>query len=145
MIRVKMPAEIKEYKEKLVFGLTVRQAASIGGALLAGVPIGVFGGRVMPADMVGWCVILAVAPIVAWGFATYSGMRFEVFARVFINYFATPQRRVYEDADENLLCKVNEVIRERRIKGWRAANGKRGGDPGDDEEGGGDEDALETE
>jgi hypothetical protein len=138
MLRVRIPAEINDYKEKVVFGLTVRQVISIVAALLVGVPIGVFGGRVLPADVVGWCVILAVAPVIAWGFAVYNGMRFEVFVRVLFNYFALPQRRVYEDVDVNYLCIVNAEIRESRILRERAEYGENE-ENGEVEDGDGDE------
>ncbi len=47
MLSMKIPAEIQEYKSKLIFGLSSRQFFSIAGAVLVGVPIGVFGrGRV---------------------------------------------------------------------------------------------------
>ena len=43
MLSVKVPAEIQEYKSKLIFGLSARQFFSIAGAILVGVPIGVIG------------------------------------------------------------------------------------------------------
>ena len=47
MIEVKIPAEIQEYKSKLIAGLSVRQVIAIGGALAVCVPVGVFGyGRI---------------------------------------------------------------------------------------------------
>ena len=47
MLSMKIPAEIQEYKSKLIFGLSARQFFSIAGAILVGVPIGVLGhGRI---------------------------------------------------------------------------------------------------
>jgi hypothetical protein len=124
VIEVKIPAEIDDYKEKVIFGLTIRQVASIGGALVVGIPIGVFGGNVLPADLVQWCVILAVAPIIAWGFATYKGMRFEEFVKVMFMFYFLPQKRVYEDTDVNYLCHIHEELMEEAILRQRIENGE---------------------
>ena len=57
MLSMKIPAEIQEYKSKLIFGLSARQFFSIAVAILVGVPIGVFGRERISGDVLPWFVI----------------------------------------------------------------------------------------
>ena len=79
LIEIKMPKEITEYKEKFLFGLTVRQCVSAAAALAICVPLFIFGKDYLGEDMVGWLVILIAVPIFAFGFFKYEGMPFEQF------------------------------------------------------------------
>ena len=72
MIEVKIPAEIQEYKSKLIAGLSTRQVISIAGALAVTVPLGVFGRHYIPADILPWLVILSVVPFAGFGFQSVS-------------------------------------------------------------------------
>ena len=100
MLIMKIPAEIQDYKSKLLFGLSARQTFSIAGALLVGVPIGVWGRGHISEDVLPWLVILAVMPFFGFGFFQYKGMRFEEWLRAIVNMWFTPQVRVYEDAND---------------------------------------------
>lgn len=136
MIEVKIPAEIQEYKSKLIAGLSTRQVIAVAGALVTGVPIAVLGSGHISADILPWIVIAAVVPFAGFGFFTFKGMRFEEFVKVFfmMNFF--PQKRVYEDTDVNLFVALNEEILaidsiQQRIdngeyddeaEGWRGTN-----------------------
>lgn len=123
MIEVKIPAEIQEYKSKLVFGLSTRQIISIVGALVVGVPLGVFGYGRISGDILPWLVIISVFPFAGWGFMTFKGMRFEVFMKAFLSLNFLPQRRVYEDTDVNVFCSLHEEIIEENIISQRIENG----------------------
>lgn len=124
MIEVKIPAEIQEYKSKLIAGLSTRQVISIAGALLTGVPIAVMGNGHISPDILPWIVIAVVVPFAGFGFFTFKGMRFEEFVKVFfmMNFF--PQRRVYEDTDVNLFSSLSEEIQSRDIIQQRIDNGE---------------------
>jgi hypothetical protein len=124
MLEVKIPAEIRDYKSKVVMGMTVRQIISIAGSLVVGVPLGVFGGKIIPADILLWVVIIAVAPIIAWGFAKYKGMRFEEFVVVLWKFHFLPQKRVYEDTGVNYFSHVRMVLAARDIRGQRIDGGE---------------------
>jgi len=123
MIEVKIPAEIQEYKSKLVFGLSTRQIISIVGALAVGVPLGVFGYGRISGDILPWIVIISVFPFAGWGFMTFKGMRFEVFMKAFLSLNFLPQRRVYEDTDVNIFHSLHEEIIENEIVNQRIENG----------------------
>lgn len=124
MIEVKIPAEIQEYKSKLIFGLSTRQIIAIMGALIVGVPLGVLGYGHISRDILPWLVIISVFPFAGWGFMTFKGMRFEEFMKVFFSMNFLPQRRVYEDTDVNLFISLNEEIIENEIRHQRFENGE---------------------
>jgi len=124
MLEVKIPSEIRDYKGKVFLGLTVRQIMSIIGSLVVGVPLGVFGGRVIPSDILMWAVILSVAPIIAWGFARYKGMRFEEFVVVLFKFNFLPQKRVYEDTQVNYYSHIKSELVELDIRQQRINNGE---------------------
>ncbi|MBR3417248.1 MAG: PrgI family protein [Oscillospiraceae bacterium] len=123
MLSMKIPAEIQEYKSKLIFGLSARQFFSIAGAILVGVPIGVLGHGRISADILPWFVIIAVMPFIAFGFFTFKGMRFEELVKALCNMWLTPQIRVYEDAD-GIFQQLHEEIIEEEIIRQRLKNGE---------------------
>ena len=124
MIEVKIPAEIRAYKSKLVAGLSVRQILAIGGALAVGVPLGVFGYGHISSDTLTWLVILSVAPFAGWGFMTFKDMKFEEFMKVFLMFNFLPQRRIYEDTDVNFFYSLHEEIVSLDIMQQRIENGE---------------------
>lgn len=95
MIEIRIPKEIKNYREKLFFGLTLRQCICAGVALLICVPLYIFGNRFLPQEMVSWLVILIAAPLMLAGFFRYNDMMFEQFAVEFFFHNFTLQKRVY--------------------------------------------------
>lgn len=98
MIEIKIPKEITDYKEKFLFGLTVRQCVSVAAALGAAIPLYIFGKDHLGADIAGWLVLLVVVPIFGFGFFKYNGMTFErLVAVIFRQMFAEPQKRKYEE------------------------------------------------
>lgn len=110
MIEIKMPKEITEYKEKFLFGLTVRQCVSAAAALAICVPLFIFGKDYLGEDMVGWLVILIAVPIFAFGFFKYEGMPFEQFLLLLYRQkWAEPQKRKYEELPVFWDCR-NEII-----------------------------------
>lgn len=124
MIEVKLPAEIQEYKSKLIAGLSTRQVIAVAGALLMGVPIAVLGNGHISPDILPWIVIAVVVPFAGYGFFTFKGMRFEEFVRVFFMMNLFPQKRVYEDTNVNLFAALNEEIQSRDIIQQRIDNGE---------------------
>lgn len=124
MLEVKIPAEIQEYKSKLVLGLSTRQFLSILGALVIGVPLGVIGHGRISNDVLPWLIILTVVPFAGYGFFTFKDMKFEDFMKAFISLNLLPQRRVYEDTDMNLYSALNEELIADDIVQQRIENGE---------------------
>lgn len=95
MIEIRIPKEIKNYREKLFFGLTLRQSICAGVALLICVPLYIFGNKIIPQEALSWLVIIIAAPLMLAGFFRYNDMNFEQFAVEFIYHNFTSQKRVY--------------------------------------------------
>ena len=124
MVEVKIPAEIKAYKSKLIAGLSVRQILAIGGALAICVLLGVFGYGHIDFDTLTWIIILIVAPFAGWGFMSFKDMKFEEFMKAFLEFNFFPQRRVYEDTDVNFFYDLQEEIISLDVTQQRIDNGE---------------------
>lgn len=133
MIEIKIPKEIRDYKEKFLFGLTVRQCVSIAVALGICVPLYVFGKDFLGDDITSWLVILIAVPVFGFGFIKFNGMPFERFVAVlFRQKFVEPQKRKYvelpvfyewrgeiisnEIARQNAAIKYRESQKKRKTK-----------------------------
>lgn len=95
MIEIKIPKEISDYKQKFLFGLTVRQFVSVAVALGVCVPTYIFGKKAVGEDIISWVVILIVVPIFCFGFLKFNGMPFEQFIMTVIRFGIEPQKRKY--------------------------------------------------
>lgn len=110
MIEIKIQKEITDYKEKFLFGLTVRQLVSAVVALAICVPLFIFGKDYLGEDMVGWIIILVAIPVFAFGFFRYDGMPFEKFlAILYRQKWVEPQKRKYEELPVFWECR-EEII-----------------------------------
>ena len=110
MIEIKIPKEITDYKEKFLFGLTVRQLVSAVVALAICVPLFIFGKDYFGEDIVGWIIILVAIPVFAFGFFKYDGMPFEKFlAILYRQKWVEPQKRKYEELPVFWNCR-EEII-----------------------------------
>lgn len=95
MIEIRIPKEIKNYREKFFFGLTVRQCICAAVALLLCVPLYIFGGKILPQELISWLVLIVAAPLMLVGFFKYNDMTFEKFAAEWLYFNFSPQKRVY--------------------------------------------------
>ena len=106
MIEIKIPKEIRDYKEKFLFGLTVRQFIFLAAALAICVPLYVFGKDYLGSDIVSWIIIIVAIPILAFGFFRFEGMPFERFlAILYRQKWAEPQKRKYEELPVFYFCR----------------------------------------
>ena len=96
MIEIRIPKEIKNYREKLFFGLTLRQCICTALALLICVPLYIFGNRFLPQEAVSWAVMVIAVPLMLMGFFCYNDMVFEQFAVEIVRFMFSPQIRIYE-------------------------------------------------
>lgn len=97
MIVIKIPKEIREYKEKLIFGLTARQVIAI--LFVAGIciPAYLFGRKYIGEDAASWLMILAAAPGVCYGWYQKNGMPFEkYFSAIAKKLFLYPHTTVFK-------------------------------------------------
>ena len=96
MIEIKVPKEIKDYKSKLFFNLSVRQFICTAAALAICVPLYIVGRKYMDEDVVSWLVILVGAPLLFTGFFKYNDMNFEELMQEWFNFNFNNQKRKYE-------------------------------------------------
>ena len=93
MIEIRIPKEIRTYKEKLFFGLTLRQLICTLIAVVVNVPLYWFGRDVIGADLASWVVIFVAMPLFLIGYFNYNGMTFEQFIKSVIQQeFIYPQK-----------------------------------------------------
>lgn len=94
---IRMPKEIRKYKEKFYFNLNLRQTVCCILAIIINVPIYWYGRRYIGEDLASWVVILNAAPIMLVGFYNYNGMNFEEILVAIIKFeFVYPKKRKYE-------------------------------------------------
>lgn len=124
MITVRLPAEIRAYKSKLVFGLSVRQILSLVAALVVCIPVGVIGHGKISDDILPWIIMLLAAPILAWGFLTIQDMPFEEYFKSVWNFYTRPQKRAYENNQTNVFLSIREEILEEEIIRQRVESGE---------------------
>ncbi len=99
-IEVKIPKEIRKYKESIFFGLSARQFFCSLAAVLAAAGIYLGLGRVLSRETASWLCIVIAAPFAAAGFFSYNGMNMEQFVWAFIKsqiLFAGVRKYISED------------------------------------------------
>ncbi len=132
MIEIKIPKEIRDYKEKFLFGLTVRQFFSVAAALAICIPLYIFGKEPLGTDLMSWLIILIAAPIFAFGFFKFNGMQFEQFLLILYRQkWAEPQKRKYEELPVYWYCREEIIASEiahqqEEIKHNKGKDGKNG-------------------
>ena len=96
-IEVKIPKEIREYRESIFFGLSTRQFTCSLLALSAAVGLYFVFDPLVGTESVGWICILGAAPFAACGFFTYHGMTAEqVLWAWFKSEILCPKRLVFK-------------------------------------------------
>lgn len=79
-MEIKINKEIRNYKETLFFGLSLRQF--VCSLLAVGVAVGLYFAlrNVLDRETVSWLCIVGATPIAVAGFFKYNGMTLEKFA-----------------------------------------------------------------
>lgn len=110
MIEIRIPKEIRTYKEKLFFGLNLRQLVCTLIAIIINVPLYWFGKDYIGADTASWVVIFIAMPLFMIGYFNYNGMTFEQFIKSVIQQeIIYPQKRKYVTVNMfELLTNVKE-------------------------------------
>ncbi len=97
MINVKIPKEIREYKEKIFLGLTMRQILASVLALLICIPTYLFGIKYLNEDLISWIIILIAIPFGAIGFYKKNGLPFEKYFLITIKQiFVLPEKTYFK-------------------------------------------------
>jgi len=112
-IEIKIPKEIRDYQESIVFGLSLRQCVfsllAIGVAVLL-----YFGLRNFVGDgEIGWICIVAAFPFALGGFFRYNGMNFEQFMTAVIrSELRYPKQLKYKTENLYVKCMEDSSLKE---------------------------------
>lgn len=108
MIEVRIPKEIRTYKEKFFFGLNIRQSICTVLALAINIPLYIFICPYIGNELSSWIVILSSSPLFLIGFFYYNGMPFEQFIGCIFKFqILTPRKRKYKI--ENLYAILMDI------------------------------------
>lgn len=95
-IEVRIPKEITEYQEKILFGLSLRQLGCFSLALVAGVGTFYLANEYAGRDLASYITMLIVMPIFAVGFVKKNGFTFEKYIAIMLKHYLGVNRRGYE-------------------------------------------------
>ena len=118
MIEVKVPKEIKNYKEKIFFNLSIRQSISLVIGLLFLVPFFLYTVFELKwdSDLVGWLAIILGIPLFSIGFFNFRGMSMEKFVfQIVRTYFIYPTKRLYRK--KNIMEEYLDEVNTEKTKG----------------------------
>lgn len=115
-MEVKVPREVRRYKETIFFGLSMRQffcsAVAVGIAVLA-----YFGLReYLGNEGVSWVCILVALPVALIGFLTYHEMTLEHFIWAWIKSELLMPKSLWFLADNYMYKSYKEVKEERKLE-----------------------------
>lgn len=100
VMKAEIPPEITDYKEKMFFGLTVRQLVCTAIGLALAIPTGMFGSKVLPSDVVQYAVVFEIIPCAAVGWLRINDMPFEKFFKKAMIYYISNQKRKFKYTSE---------------------------------------------
>lgn len=83
-IEIKIPKEVRQHKESIFFGLSVRQFICSAFAVAIAVGLYILCGKTIGKETASWVCILSAAPFAIAGFFSYNGMTLEKFVWVFL-------------------------------------------------------------
>lgn len=83
-MEVKINREIKDYKENMFFGLSIRQCFCSTLAILAAVGLYLLCRKYFSVEVTSWICILGAVPFALLGFFKYQGMPAEQFLWVWL-------------------------------------------------------------
>lgn len=95
-IEVRIPKEITEYKEKILFGLTIRQLLCFALAIILGIGSYLLLKIYVGKEIASYVVIIEVLPIFATGFFKKNGFTFEQYVRLILRHKLGRTKRKYQ-------------------------------------------------
>lgn len=94
-IEVRIPKEITEYKEKILFGLNIRQLLCFSAAIVLGTGSYYLISKYLGTEVASYVVIFEVLPIFALGFFKKDGFNFERYVALILRHKLGRSRRNY--------------------------------------------------
>lgn len=94
-IEVRVPKEITEYTEKIIFGLSIRQLFCFVLAITLGITTYLFTRLYLGTRIAGYLVMIIVLPLFAVGFLRKNGFPFEKYAALLLRHKFGTHKRTY--------------------------------------------------
>lgn len=95
-MEVRIPDDITSYRERLIFGLSLRQLACFGAAAIASIGTHYLLTKLhIPRSITSYAVILIAVPILAIGFFQKNNLTALQYAKIIIRHYLSPGRRYY--------------------------------------------------
>lgn len=122
-LRVRVPKDIKDYHEKLYWGMSTRQLAFFVPAVALAVGLNLLALFVwhISSDLMQWGTIFLVMPLLAFGFIRPKGMTFEQYLKVQWHFQANNKKLIYENRSE---VSMNVHTARRKIHEYQDTKGK---------------------
>lgn len=115
-MEIKVNKEIREYRENMFFGLTMRQFFSTLLGIIVSVSLYFLLRNYMSVEAVSWICIIGAAPFIVFGFVKFNGMTADKFLIAFIRYLITPKKLAYKSVNrdyEKMKPIYEKLIKER--------------------------------
>ncbi|MGM9903816.1 hypothetical protein A5844_002677 [Enterococcus sp. 10A9_DIV0425] len=102
-VEVKVPKDIKEYKEKIIAGMNLKQLLCLSIAASVNIVISLIfiGWLKIPMVITSWLMIITSIPIVSFGWFKRHGLTFEVYLKHFFKYHFSPGVRTKKTKHKN--------------------------------------------
>ena len=94
-LEVKIPKEIMEYREKIIFGMGIRQLICVLIALVLGISTFFCAMPFIGSDLAGYLALGELMPIMGVGFLRVNGLNFERYVLIIIMHMVKNPIRVY--------------------------------------------------
>ncbi len=104
-IEVKVPKDIKEYKEKVIAGMNLKQllCLTIAGGVNIFISLVFVVWLKIPMEITSWLMILVSIPIVSFGWFKRNGLNFETYIKHLFKFHLSAgvrKKKTAEDADK---------------------------------------------
>mgnify|MGYP003836434405 FL=1 len=120
-IEVRIPKEITDYKEKILFGLTIRQLLCFICAVILGLVSYFIVSKFLGTQAAGYVVIIEVLPIFALGFFKKNGFTFEKYLKLILKHKLGQNKRKYQ-TELNIQHKKEDIRNAEKSTSKKKAN-----------------------
>ncbi|MDR1150172.1 MAG: PrgI family protein [Clostridiales bacterium] len=95
-LEVKIPKEITEYREKIIFGMSIRQLICTLIAALISIITFFSIRKYIGSDLAGYLVLVEAMPVMGIGFLRVNGFSFEKYLAIILSHLLSNQKRYYK-------------------------------------------------
>lgn len=111
---IKIPRDLNDLKEKVMFGLTKRQLICLGAAAAIAIPLYYYIYKTLGTDDAIRIAGIAAAPAVFFGFYIKNGIPLEKLLKFFLEFMKKPKKITYRSV--NIFTAIDEYIEYQRLK-----------------------------